>query len=298
MHGLKEKKEMQKSLAEMAKMTGEEESIKEQDEIMPVSSQFFILAAGMFIGGYSTLMKYTGVTGNFIKEQFAWWTGQLAVMPQNGKWQDLYMWVPILISLSLVLGGLVQSLYDLIIGKSTLQTEKAEEKKPKSAPDFETEKELEAEHRIDGKVSFENESDFDIEISSEIRRDFDFEMAPETKDDFDVEIDDWQDGFRTEKKEPVMVKPVKVEEDTDWKFDLEPAEDENWRFDQEWEEDIPVEDEEDMEMEERKINYLENPLPLPKKHVKKIMDFEKDIVEAASKDDFDFAIGETDDFDV
>lgn len=45
---------------------------------------------------------------------------------------------------------------------------------------------------------------------------------------------------------------------------------------------------------ERKIDFIENPLPLPKKHVARKMDFK--ISEAA--DDFDIDIKETDDFDI
>lgn len=46
--------------------------------------------------------------------------------------------------------------------------------------------------------------------------------------------------------------------------------------------------------EEKKINYIENPLPVPKPHVAKRMDFER----TGHADDFDFEINETDDFDI
>lgn len=46
--------------------------------------------------------------------------------------------------------------------------------------------------------------------------------------------------------------------------------------------------------EEKKVKLIENPLPLPKKHVRKKMDFELD----EKLDDFDFEINENDDFDV
>lgn len=42
------------------------------------------------------------------------------------------------------------------------------------------------------------------------------------------------------------------------------------------------------------INYIENPLPLPKKHVKKTMSFDLE----QEQDDFDFEIDAKDDFDV
>ncbi|MDO4302658.1 MAG: hypothetical protein Q4D94_01975 [Bacillota bacterium] len=52
--------------------------------------------------------------------------------------------------------------------------------------------------------------------------------------------------------------------------------------------------------EGRKVELLDNPLPLPKPHVKKEMDFKINELpeEAHEKDDFDFSISENDDFDV
>jgi len=46
--------------------------------------------------------------------------------------------------------------------------------------------------------------------------------------------------------------------------------------------------------EKKKVNYIENPLPLPKKHVKRNFDFKLD----KRKDDFDIDIEEGDDFDI
>lgn len=46
---------------------------------------------------------------------------------------------------------------------------------------------------------------------------------------------------------------------------------------------------------EKKVRYLDNPLPLPKKHVKRVMDYSIDV---SNDDDFDFPVKENDDFDV
>ena len=48
--------------------------------------------------------------------------------------------------------------------------------------------------------------------------------------------------------------------------------------------------------EGKKINYIENPLPLPKKHVKRVMDYR--IKEEDALADFDIATSEDDDFDL
>lgn len=47
--------------------------------------------------------------------------------------------------------------------------------------------------------------------------------------------------------------------------------------------------------EEKIIHYLENPLPLPKKHVKRVLDYS---IHVSGEDDFDFPVAENDDFDV
>lgn len=48
--------------------------------------------------------------------------------------------------------------------------------------------------------------------------------------------------------------------------------------------------------EEEKIRLIENPLPLPKKHVKKTMDYRIDVTEEQMK--YDMEVREDDDFDL
>lgn len=45
-----------------------------------------------------------------------------------------------------------------------------------------------------------------------------------------------------------------------------------------------------------KVKFIENPLPLPKKHVKKVLDY--DLYVDAEQDDFDLAVDEDDDYDI
>lgn len=51
----------------------------------------------------------------------------------------------------------------------------------------------------------------------------------------------------------------------------------------------------DLPSVEKPIQYIENPLPLPKKHEKRTLDYDLSGDEA---DDFDFSVGESDDFDI
>ncbi|MGN0166752.1 MAG: hypothetical protein ACI4AB_01805 [Acetatifactor sp.] len=47
---------------------------------------------------------------------------------------------------------------------------------------------------------------------------------------------------------------------------------------------------------QRKVNYIENPLPLPRKHEKRVLDYAFDTKK--NEDDFDIVIDENDDFDI
>lgn len=46
---------------------------------------------------------------------------------------------------------------------------------------------------------------------------------------------------------------------------------------------------------EKKVRYLDNPLPLPKKHVKRVLDYS---IQVNTDDDFDLSVEENDDFDL
>ena len=50
------------------------------------------------------------------------------------------------------------------------------------------------------------------------------------------------------------------------------------------------------EVGQREVRYLENPMPLPKKHVKRVLDY--GLKSTAEDDDFDFSVAEDDDFDI
>lgn len=58
--------------------------------------------------------------------------------------------------------------------------------------------------------------------------------------------------------------------------------------------DIPSPEEPQAEMPQ--VKFIENPLPLPKKHVKKVLDFDYEIKDGM--DDFDIDVADDDDFDV
>lgn len=67
----------------------------ERQQVMRVGSQTSILIAGILLGMYATLMKYTGMTGISVGEQFRWWILQYRELPD--RCQDistqLIMWL-------------------------------------------------------------------------------------------------------------------------------------------------------------------------------------------------------------
>lgn len=67
----------------------------ERQQVMRVGSQTSILTVGILLGMYATLMKYTGMTGIPVGEQFRWWIVQYREFPN--RCQDistqLIMWL-------------------------------------------------------------------------------------------------------------------------------------------------------------------------------------------------------------
>lgn len=164
----------------------EEREVREQ--LMGAGSQAFILFTGMAVGMYATLMKYTGLTGWTIAQQFEWWRCQLGGFP--GRCQDVSGWLFFALTGAIVAGIVCRLLISVICNKKNTQLEESQ-------------------------------------------------MAVEEK----------QDGY------------------------------------------VVTED-------GRKIKLFDNPLPVPKKHVKKEIKFDLDKIDANDVGkDFDFEIGDNDDFD-
>lgn len=61
--------------------------LEEKEQIMPVKTQGLVLLAGMLVGMFATLMKYTGFTGWTVWEQLFWWQDQFMALP--GRCQDI-----------------------------------------------------------------------------------------------------------------------------------------------------------------------------------------------------------------
>ncbi|RHV52252.1 hypothetical protein DXB46_00360 [Lachnospiraceae bacterium OM04-12BH] len=155
---------------------------------------FLIYPCGILLGCFGTLMKYTGITGNTLIEQFSWWISSFTAV----QFQGLSPFFVFLLPGSVLGTAGIQLLMDRIAeGKgSSLSVDEAVE-------------------------------EVEMALTEE----------PESRGEMET-----------------------VEE----------------------------------KKEKKKVNYIENPLPLPKKHVKRNFDFKLD----KRKDDFDIDIEEGDDFDI
>lgn len=83
----------------------------ERQQVMRVSSQISILAVGILLGMYATLMKYTGMTGAFVGEQFQWWILQYKELPNRCQdiSTELILWLLFAGVVGVLSGMLVRS---------------------------------------------------------------------------------------------------------------------------------------------------------------------------------------------
>lgn len=197
--------------------------LEEKEQIMPVKTQGLVLFAGMLVGMFATLMKYTGFSGWTVWEQLFWWQDQFAAWP--GRCQDISAMMLIWLIIALSLGFACRFYAD----RHNLKTKEKEE--------YEEILQKEAEEKQKGES-----------INHNVTKKSDLPLIDTGDDEMSDEFFIAKDG--------------------------------------------------------REIKYIENPLPGPKKHVKRDLDFDfdfDDIEEVAveeQKDDFDYQIDDDTDFDI
>lgn len=186
---VKEQKKLQQNVWEMEKLLkGEAYFHDEKEEVMGSSTQLVILSAGMFLGGFCTLMKYTGVTGAYIREQFGWWTSRL-VFAENGLWQEMNPLICIYLGGVILMSGLFGFFAKKKKKKAVAVTERregaetAEEIKPADLPATDEEKKV---VYLDNPLPVpkrheKRTMDFALEGSND-----EFDVLIDAEDDFDV----------------------------------------------------------------------------------------------------------------
>lgn len=270
-----------KKMTKLASMVPDEEQEKKRHAFMPILSQIMILVSGILIGGFFALLKYTGYTGYYITQQFKWWLRQFKE-PVYDTWQDLFVWLP------LHLAGILMSCFICYMIAGILEEKK--KKKIAASSGNMTLSEIWTSYQKAEKEQEEQQA----KIWADAEPDDDPSVASEGVENAKAETRDSTKEAKTEETKPEEIKPGKASDD--WRFD-EVVDD--WRFDEFDTKEHVKKAEGEKSMEEKKVKYLDNPLPVPKKHVKKVMDFEKTFEkDTPEKDDFDFEISHMDDFDV
>lgn len=226
--------------------------LEEKEQLMPIVSQGLILIAGMLVGMFSTLMKYTGLTGWTIFEQLYWWKEQFRAFPDRCQDMPVQMLVWILIAF----GVGIASQVIFVIGKQKLAERKEyEEILEKEQLELKQSEKKDGVEKSDDANDIEDTEDSwaDINITGDFEKLFFDIDEPESASEEQVGDAAMQDGFFTT-------------------------------------------------ADGRVVKYLDNPLPGPKKHKKRDMDFDIDDVNdvkptVKSEDDFDYEIDASSDFD-
>ena len=214
--------------------------LEEKDQIMSTLSQTLIVVCGVLLGMFATLLKYTGLSGMVIAEQIRWWGGQFADLPGICQGLELkYAIYLVAVILTGILCNVGQTAY-MRYRKRGEKTKTAETKEPEIKTIIKVEEERPEERKKE-------------------------KIKPQIKETV---------GNPDQK---MVREDVKAE---DWRFDLDEDSREDWRFPDETREDEEKPDEHTdffVTSDGRKVNYLKNPLPGPKKHVAKHLDFDFEV---------------------
>ena len=281
-----------------------DELIVDSREYMPTLSQSGILVMGVFLGAYCTLMKYTGVTGNFIKEQMIWWLG-LYRNPIEGKlWQDIPLIQLILLVGTMLAGVLLAMILNMIYRKQRLEAEILEAREYlKGNESSDSRKWTE---NISKEMSEEMpdlpelmpEDDWAREVPEEVDE-------PEPEEDWAEEVmepeseEDWVEAESESEEETAVEPETESEPESQTKSELKPEDE--FMLDSELEQQETESESSDVSQEEvkepeKKVELIENPLPVPKRQVRPKVEF--DVDDKDDDFDFDIDINSDDDFDI
>ena len=288
-----------------------QEELEEKKCLMGVGSQSFNLLIGFVIGMYATLMKYTGLTGMTIVQQFEWWTDQFKDFP--GRCQEIPILLTVWLLSALFIGILCQLIYNSIKKKKTGNLpedvqEIAAEQKAEAAQEIAAEQNVEAVQDMYAKREPEVTQDIFVKREPEVTQDIFAKREPEVTQDIFAkrEPEVTQDIFAKRepeitqdifaRREPEITQDIFARRESETVQKVTAAQEKEPVVEYGREKESTVEEEEGYIVTDdgRKIKLLENPLPVPKKHVKKDIGFDIDDVEM----NFDFAISEDDDFDI
>lgn len=309
----------------------EDELIVDSREYMPTLSQSGILTFGALFGAYCTLMKYTGVTGNFIKEQIVWWLGLYRKHMANGLWQDIPLSLILWIGGAILAGAVFSVILHIIYRRKKLEaaiheaeeylkeSESADRKNEMENGDwsyqFEPEPEAETESESEPELMEETVSEPEVELKEEVQPEPESETVPELKEEVQPEPElpdenEFELESEPEQKEPESVETesepeqenpegVEIESESESETEPEPELEEKSESELETEKETGSESsdvsQEEVEKPKKKVELIENPLPVPKRQVRPKVEF--DVDDQDDDFDFDIDIDSDDDFD-
>lgn len=192
-------------LKEKIKAQKEKKEEKPKNQIMRVFYQGFWLLFGIFAGMFTTLMKYTGRTGQTLGQQFDWWMIQLRSFPN--RCQDISTWLIVVLVMSVFIGILCNMVFFAVKKKKAGQAEENNKVLEEAAESLEEESDMEETHEgyvttADGRQIKLLDNPLPVpkkHVKREMRFDFDFEDEGkkenriEEKSDFDIEISENDD---------------------------------------------------------------------------------------------------------
>lgn len=249
----------------------DQDLLEEKDQIMSTFSQALIVFLGMLLGMFATLMKYTGISGEVISGQIGWWIGQLRDLP--GTCQGLELKYVIYV-MAVILLGMLCNVGQTCYKKRREEVRASGQEKQKHRRQEQEQKE---EHQTEEHQNKEQQKESGEHLTIETEN-------PEERNQPEmIEKENTSENVKIPEVPEYTEAVEKVEEESsaileDWRFDLDDSE-EDWRFPDELleEEKKPENTGFFVAPDGRKVKYLDNPLPGPKKHVSRHLDFDFEV---------------------
>lgn len=243
----------------------DQDLLEEKDQIMSTFSQALIVFLGMLLGMFATLMKYTGISGEVISGQIGWWIGQFRDLP--GTCQGLELKYVIYV-MAVILLGMLCNIGQTYYKKHREEVQVSGQEKQKHHRQKEEKKKK---HQTEEHPNKDQQKESGEHLTSEIEKEntSEDEKIPQMPEDAEI----------IKKVEIKKVSENTAGDREDWRFDLDDDPEEDWRFPDELPEEEKQPENPDFFVapDGRKVKYLDNPLPGPKKHVSRHLDFDFEV---------------------
>ena len=270
----------------------DQDLLEEKDQIMSTFSQALIVFLGMLLGMFATLMKYTGISGEVISSQIRWWIGQFRDLPGTCQGLELkyviYVMAVILLGMLCNAGQTYYKKHREEVKASGQEKQKHHRQKQEQKEKHQTEEHQNKEQQKENGDHLTRKAENPVErknpemIEKENASEGDRGKPDSTKDQIEIKSEKQpiqESKLKTDVQREVFQKEESSAILEDWRFDLDDDSEEDWRFPDELleEEKQPENPDFFVAPDGRKVKYLDNPLPGPKKHVSRHLDFDFEV---------------------